>query len=228
LSEEIAERDMNVLDLFSADLEPVLNAWIRKFSSLEDMFSAVPQLYARLTSQTIEGIVEEAALLLGPLHISKGAVIHAQAIIHGPCIVGPDAVIDSHTEIRSGFIGSKCVIGHSVSIIRSMVMNNTSIGAGAFIRNSLIGFGSVVGPGAAIGLVEVERGSGVSSQDSSTLGAVLGDYAVVGGNSTVTSGTVIGSHTIVGEGVLASGIYESNQTVRLIPALNIKARHDHS
>jgi NDP-sugar pyrophosphorylase family protein len=219
---------MNVVDLFSADLEPVLNAWIRKFTSLDDLFSAIPELYAKLTSQAIEGTVEETVLLSGPVHISRGALVHAQAIIYGPCIVGPDAVINSHTEIRSGFIGSKCLIGHSTSIIQSMVMNNSSIGAGAYIRNSVIGFGSVVGPGAAIGTIEVERASAARWEDSSALGAVLGDRTVLGANSTVKSGTVIGSQTIVGEGVLASGIYESNQTIRLIPALDIKARHEHS
>jgi NDP-sugar pyrophosphorylase family protein len=219
---------MKVPDLFSADLEPVLNAWIRKFTSLEDLFWALPELYAKLTSQAIEGTVEETVLLSGPVHIGRGAIVHAQAIIHGPSIVGPNAVINSHTEIRSGFIGSQCVIGHGASIMQSMVMNNSNIGAGAFIRNSVIGFGSVVGPGAAIGPIEVERASTASSRSSSTLGAVLGDYSVVGTNSTIKSGTIIGPRTVVGEGVLASGIYESNQIVTLIPTLDIKARHDPS
>ena len=220
---------MKISDLFSAEVEPVLNEWMRKFTSLDDLFLAMPQLYAKLKSQKIEGTIEDGAVLSGPVHIGRGAVVHAQAIIHGPSIIGPDTVINSHTEIRSGsFIGSKCVIGHSCSIIQSMVMNNINIGAGAFIRNSVIGSGSVVGPGAALGPVEVERASTASSQTSSTLGAVLGDYAVVGANSTIKSGTIIGSRTIIGEGVLANGIYESNQTVTLIPALDIKPRHDHS
>lgn len=217
---------MKVSDLFSAELEPVLNEWIKKFTSLDDLFLAMPQLYARLISQSIEGTIEETALLSGPVHISSNAVVRAQAIIHGPSIVGPDTVINSHAEIQSGFIGSNCVIGHSASIIQSMVMNNTNIGAGAFIRNSVIGFAGVVGPGAAIGAVEAERASTESSQTSPTLGAVLGDYAVVGANSTIKSGTIIGSRTIVGEGVVASGIYEPNQSITLIPALDIKARYD--
>ena len=51
------------------------------------------------------------------------------------------------------------MIGHSCSIIQSIVMNNVNICAGAFIRNSVIGTGSVVGPGAALGAVVVERAS---------------------------------------------------------------------
>jgi acetyltransferase-like isoleucine patch superfamily enzyme len=53
---------------------------------------------------------------------------------------------------------------------------------------------------------------------------VLGDYAVVGANSSIKSGTVVGSRTIIGEGVLAHGIYESDQTVTLPQALEIKPR----
>lgn len=217
---------MKVSDLFSVEADPVLNEWMRKFTSLDELFLAMPELYAKLKSQTIQGIIEDGALIRGPVHIGRGAVVHPQAIVHGPSIVGPDTVINSHTEIQSGsFIGSKCVIGHSCSIIQSMVMNNANICAGAFIRNSVIGTGSIVGPGAALGAVEVEQAPGASSQTASKLGAVLGDYAVVGANSTLKPGTVIGSRTIIGEGVLAKGIYESNQTVMLRPTLDIKPRH---
>ena len=224
---EIKGREMKVSDLFLEELEPVLNEWMRNFASLDDLFLAMPQLYAKLESLSVDGIIEDGVVLSGAVHIGRGAVVHAQTIIHGPSIIGPDTIIDSHTEIQSGcFIGSKCVIGHSCSIVQSMVMNNTKIGAGAFIRNSMIGSGTVVGPGAALGSIEVERASTPTAHVSSTLGAVIGDCAVVGANSTIKSGTIIGSRTIVGEGVVASGIYESNQIVTLIPALDIKVRHD--
>jgi acetyltransferase-like isoleucine patch superfamily enzyme len=96
--------------------------------------------------------------------------------------------------------------------------------AGAFIRNSVLGFGSVVGPGAALGAEEVERALGLVSPTSSKVGVVLGDYAVVGANSSIRPGTVVGSCTIIGEGVLANGIYEPNQTVTLCQTLEIKLR----
>jgi NDP-sugar pyrophosphorylase family protein len=219
---------MKISDLFSAGVDPVLNEWMRKFTSLENLFLAMPELYAKLKSQIIQGSIEDGAFIGGPVHIARSAVVHPQAIVHGPSIVGPDTVINSHAEIQSGsFIGSNCVIGHSCSIIQSMIMNNANICAGAFIRNSVIGTGSIVGPGAALGAGEVERSPAPSSQTSSKLGAVLGDYAVVGANSILKPGTVIGSHTIIGEGVLADGIYESNQIVTLRPTLDIKLRHDH-
>jgi NDP-sugar pyrophosphorylase family protein len=217
--------DMKVSDLFSAEMEPDLDKWLGNFTSLDDLFSAIPQLYARLETQNIQGIVEDGAVIVGPVHIGIGSVVRGHAIIRGQAIVGNNTVVESHAEIRAGsFIGSKCVIGHGCSIIKSMIMSNVNISAGAVIRNSVIGFGSVVGSGAALGTDEIEGPLGSVSQNPSKLGAVLGDYAVVGANSSIKSGTVVGSRTIIGEGVLAQGIYDSNQTVTLTQALEIKPR----
>jgi len=216
---------MKVSDLFLAEMEPDLNDWVRKFDSLGDLFSAMPQLYANLRAQNIQGIVEDGAIIIGAVHIGVGSVVHAQTIIRGPAIVGNNTVIDSHAEIRAGsFIGSDCAIGHSCSIIESMVMGNVKVGAGAFIRNSVLGFGSVVGPGVALGAEEVDRSLDLVSETSSKIGVVLGDYAVVGANSSVKPGTIVGSRTILGEGVLAGGTYEPNQTVILRQILETKPR----
>jgi UDP-N-acetylglucosamine diphosphorylase / glucose-1-phosphate thymidylyltransferase / UDP-N-acetylgalactosamine diphosphorylase / glucosamine-1-phosphate N-acetyltransferase / galactosamine-1-phosphate N-acetyltransferase len=216
---------MKVSDLFSAEMEPALNKWLGEFKSLSDLFSAVPQLYARLETQSIQGIVEDGAVIVGPVHIGMGSVVHGQAIIRGPAVVGYNTVVESHSEIRAGtYIGSNCVIGHGCSIIKSMIMSKVNISAGAFIRNSVIGFGSIVGPGTALGTSEIEGPLGSVSHILPKLGAVLGDYAVVGANSSIKPGTVVGSRTIIGEGVVANGIYESNQTVTLSQALEIKTR----
>src|SRR5262249_39603367 len=138
---------------------------------------------------------------------------------------GNNTVIDSHVEIRAGsFVGSHCAIGHSCSIVKSMIMGNVNIGSGAFIRNSVLGFGSVVGPGATLGAEELERPLGLVSETSSKIGAVLGDYAVVGANSSVKPCTIVGSRTILGENVVASGTYDPNQTVTLCQTLVTKPR----
>ena len=83
-------------------MEPDLKDWVRKFASLGDLFSAMPQLYANLRAQNIQGIVEDGAVIIGAVHIGMGSVVHGQAIVRGPAIVGNNAVVDSHTEIRPG------------------------------------------------------------------------------------------------------------------------------
>ena len=204
---------MKVSDLFSAEMEPALNDWIRKFTSPKDLFAAIHELHAKLSSQNIQGIIEDGAVIIGPVHIGIGSVVRSQAIIRGPVIVGSDTIVNSHTEIQPGcFIGSKCVIGHGCSIIESMLMNNAVVWPAAFIRNSVIGFGSAVGPGAILGAERLKL-SNNASRTSSELGVVLGDYSAVGANSTLKPGTVVGSRTIIGEAALAEGLYDSDQTV---------------
>jgi len=46
---------MKVTDLFPSELEPVLTEWISNFCSLDELFVAIPQLYAKLKSPIIEG-----------------------------------------------------------------------------------------------------------------------------------------------------------------------------
>jgi NDP-sugar pyrophosphorylase family protein len=201
---------MKVSDLFSAEMEPALNDWLRRFSSPTDLFAGLHQLFAKLSAQNIQGTIEDGATIVGPVHIGEGSIVRTQAIIRGPVIVGGETIVNSHTEIEPGcFVGSKCVIGHGCSLIESMLMNNAIVCPGAFIRNSVIGFGGVVGPGAVLGAQRPDV-SGKQSAISRELGAMLGDYSAVGANSVLKTGTVLRSGVILGDGMVAEGLYETS------------------
>ena len=216
---------MQVSDLFSAPMEPALNDWIRQFSSLADLFAGMPQLYAKLESQDIEGTIEDGAVLVGPVCIGAGAVVQSLAIIRGPAIVGRDTVVGSHAEIQPGsFIGSKCMVGHGCSIAKSMVMNNVVIWPATFVRNSVIGFQGVVGPGAALGAARPEMMNRTLCT-STGFGVFLGDHSAVGANSTLLPGTIIGQRTIIGDGVLADGIYGPDQVISATQNLRVTPGH---
>jgi NDP-sugar pyrophosphorylase family protein len=201
---------MEVSELFLTEMEPSLNLWIRKFTSPRDLLAAIHQLHANLTSQNVQGVIEDGAVIIGPVHIGVGSLVRSQAIIRGPAVVGNDTVVGSHAEIEPGcFIGSKCVIGHGCSIIESMLMNNVVVSAGGFSRNSVLGFGSVIGPGAVLG---ADKPRSSNSALPTEVGVILGDYSAVGANSTLRPGTTVGFGTTIGEGVLAEGLYDSGQT----------------
>jgi bifunctional UDP-N-acetylglucosamine pyrophosphorylase/glucosamine-1-phosphate N-acetyltransferase len=216
---------MQVSDLFSAAMEPALNEWIRQFKSLADLFAGMPQLYAKLESQDIEGTIEDGAVLVGPVCIGAGSVVQSLAIIRGPAIVGRDTTVGSHAEIQPGsFIGSECMIGHGCSIIKSMLMNNVVIWPATIVRNSVIGFQDIVGPGAALGVARPEM-LNKTLCTSTGFGVFLGDHSAVGANSTLLPGTIIGQRTIIGDGVLADGIYGPDQVILATQNLQVTPRH---
>jgi hypothetical protein len=74
---------MKVSDLFSAEMEPSLNDWLRRFTSPTDLFAGMHQLFTNLSSQNIQGIIEEGATIIGPVHIGIASIVRSQAIIRG-------------------------------------------------------------------------------------------------------------------------------------------------
>jgi NDP-sugar pyrophosphorylase family protein len=190
---------MKVSELFSEDMDPPFKEWLKKFNSLDELFDARSQLYARLNSQNIEGSVEEGALIVGPVHLGSGSVVQSQAVIRGPVLIGNDSFIGTHVEIRPGtFIGSGCRIDHGCSIMESILLNSSTIGPSSFIRNSIIGFACSVGPGAIVGAEKPAVSSG-SLRRPSELGVTLGDHSAVAANSTVNPGTIVAPWLVIGE-----------------------------
>jgi len=188
------------------------------------LFTAIPQIFVTLKSQHILGTVEDGAVLIGPVHVGAGSVVQSLAVIRGPAIIGNDTVVNSHAEILPHcFIGSNCVVGHCCSIIGSMLMNNVVVWHAAFVRNSVIGFGCVVGPGAVLG---AEKAALLKNPLASTeIGVVLGDHTAIGAESILRPGTIIGRRTVVGESVLTEGTHGSDQIVTASQQLETKPRH---
>jgi bifunctional UDP-N-acetylglucosamine pyrophosphorylase/glucosamine-1-phosphate N-acetyltransferase len=199
---------MKLSDLFSAEMEAALMEWLSKFTSLEELLAARHQLFAKLSSQTIQGTIEDGASIIGPVHIGMGAVVRTQTIIRGPAIVGTDSVVESHTEIQPGcFIGSNCIVGHGCCVRESMLMNNVVVWPSAVIIDSILGFGSVVGPGAVLG-AKLQL-SWTLPRRPSEFGAALGDHAVVGANCTLKPGTILRPGVTIGDATLAEGLHET-------------------
>jgi NDP-sugar pyrophosphorylase family protein len=217
---------MKVSDLFHAQMEPALSEWIRQFSSPLDLFASIHILFERLKLQRVEGAVEDGAIIIGPVHVGAGSVVHSHATIRGPVIIGPRAVVNGHSEIGPAcYIGMQCIIGHGAYITESMLMNGVLVSPGAFVGRSVLGVGATVGPHAVIGHSELTPAAR-PFQSGSQLPTLLGDYSSVGASSTMNPGTVVGCRTSIGSGVVADGIYEANRSVTLTQKLEIQSSAD--
>lgn len=231
------ERDQEdiilVRNLFTGPLEAELAKWIQKFGSAIELLNALPQLFAKLDHQPIDGKVMENVSISGPVHIGSGSVIHSGVVIDGPVIIAENVSVRSHSHIRKGtYLGSKCVVGHSADIKASLCMNESKIQDGTFVGDSILGYAARIGSGAILANrkfnqseVKIRSGNGKEiSTGRKFMGAILGDYVRIGANAVLSPGTILGPHTWVGSGVVLHGTYGSDLFINVKQDLSVRKK----
>jgi len=159
---------------------------------------------------TIDGIMEEGAVIKGETTIKKGALIKAGAYIEGPAIVGENSVIGPNCYIRAhSAIGNNVKIGNAVEIKNSIIMDGTNVGHLSYVGDSVIGRDSNFGAGTITanlrhdnGDVSVTvKGKRVSS-GRRKLGAIIGDNVKTGIGTSISPGVVLHQGARTGIGVI--------------------------
>ncbi len=159
---------------------------------------------------TIDGIMEEGAVIKGETTIKKGALIKAGAYIEGPAIIGENSVIGPNCYIRAhSAIGNNVKIGNAVEIKNSIIMDGTNVGHLSYVGDSVIGRDSNFGAGTITanlrhdnGDVSVTvKGKRVSS-GRRKLGAIIGDNVKTGIGTSISPGVVLHQGARTGIGVI--------------------------
>lgn len=201
---------MEVNGLFSDEIEADLRTWLSGFGNLGDLYAGLPQLFAKLDAQQLHGTVEENVSIIGPAHVGARSHVRTGSLLLGPAIIAEDATISSSTEIGEfTYIGSGCKISHAACIRNSLILNGTVIGAGAYVRDSVIGTRCVVGPHACIG-VEPMNASGKGQLRSQFV--VMRSGARVGASAILELGAVLAEDAVVDHGTLVS--HQARSTTR--------------
>ena len=138
---------MDVEQLIDDTVEQQLQTWLRKFPNAVEVLKHIEDLFVG-QKMTVLGDVDEHVSISGPVHIGKGSKIHPFVTIQGPVIIGENVSIRSHSIIRShAYIGSKCVVGHSADVKRSICLNGAKMQCGIFVGDSILGCGARIGSG---------------------------------------------------------------------------------
>ena len=131
----------------------------------------------------------------GDVVIMPGVKIKPGVVIEGPVYIGKNSVIGPHAFIRRGtIIGENCEIGRA-EIKGSVLMNNVKAHHHCYVGDSVIGNDVNIGAGVVLANFKFE-GSDVIIDGKTAgkkFGAVLGDCASVGCNTTCAPGTLIGA-----------------------------------
>lgn len=115
--------------------EILTGKWIDT-GKMEDMLEA-NRLVLELVTRSVQGDVDEASRLVGPVVVAPGAVIR-NSHIRGPVVIG------DRTEIRDSFIGPFSAIDHDCRIVNSVVehsiiLEHSTVEDIERIEDSLIG-----------------------------------------------------------------------------------------
>jgi UDP-N-acetylglucosamine diphosphorylase/glucosamine-1-phosphate N-acetyltransferase len=165
-----------------------------------DILAANEALLPEIEHQIL-GLVEPGASLAGKISVGKGTIIRAGAYLVGPVLIGEDCDIGPNCYIRAGTcLGDRVRVGNAVEVKNSTIMSGTKIGHLSYVGDSVIGENCNFGAGTIVSNLRHDgravrsyiKGQPVDS-GRRKLGAVIGDDAKTGINTTIYPGTVIES-----------------------------------
>lgn len=135
----------------------------------------------------------------GPVVIAAGATVGANAVLKGPCYVGPHAMVMPLALIRAGTsIGPMCRVGGEVS--NSILLGYTNKSHEGFLGHSYLGKWVNLGSGTTTsnlkntyGPITVRIGSKHIDTGRMFLGALVGDHSKTAVLTRFSAGTYVGA-----------------------------------
>jgi len=156
------------------------------------------------------------------IFIGEGTIVHKSAEIIGPAIIGKNCTISYGAYLREYcLIGDNVMIGHTVEIKNSIILNDSACAHLNYIGDSIIGSGVNIGGGAIIANRRLDKKS-VMVKTSDTkidtqlnkMGAIIGDNSSIGANAVLNPGTVLGRNSLVYPLTSVNGYYAEGSHVK--------------
>lgn len=135
----------------------------------------------------------------GPIIIDDHACIQPFSHIEGPCYIGAHTTIESHSIIRSSFIGDHCKVGGEV--VSSVIQAYSNKQHAGYIGHTIMGEWVNLGAGSTVSNLNasyspVVASSGMTSttmpSDQLFLGAAIGDFVKTSVHTVLYGGSVVG------------------------------------
>jgi glucose-1-phosphate thymidylyltransferase len=167
-----------------------------------DLLKANSVVLGKIEEMKIIGSVEKGAVIIGDVAIGDNSVIRSGSYIVGPVIIGKNCSIGPNTTILpSTAVGDHCSISSLTEIENSIIMNDTRIGTGSYISNSIIGSNNIIGPHF---VTEVGKNLNIEMKGilhhADELGSVIGDNNIIRHSVLVRAGKMISSGCSVDSG----------------------------
>ncbi|MDZ5811823.1 bifunctional sugar-1-phosphate nucleotidylyltransferase/acetyltransferase [Halorubrum sp. AD140] len=147
------------------------------------------------------GTVEEGVHLHGPVLVEGGATVRSGAYVEGPVLIREGAEVGPNAYLRgSTVVGPGAHVGHSVEVKNSVLMADASVGHLSYVGDSVLGRDVNVGAGTNVANLRHDdanvrlrvKGESVDT-GRRKLGAIVGDAAKTGINTSLNAGVKLGA-----------------------------------
>lgn len=144
-------------------------------------------------SSSISGIIEKGVTMKGDISVGKDTTIYSGCYIVGPVIIGEGCEIGPNACIfPSTTIGKNSVIHPFSQVRNSVIMDDVHIGSNSFIKNSIIGRGTIIENNFSsidgTSTIEIEG----EFKKLEKIGVMIGEDCNIGSNVVVDPGKIIG------------------------------------
>lgn len=139
--------------------------------------------------------------------IHRTAIVEQHAVLKGPMIISEKVFIGAHAYLRGGvYVGQQTVIGPGTELKSSIVLHNTALAHFNFAGDSLIGSFVNMEAGSVIANHYNERKDKtifvvVNGQrmpvSTVKFGALVGDETRIGANAVLSPGTILSPGSVV-------------------------------
>lgn len=145
---------------------------------------------------TIHGYGEvKGAYVEGAVYLGEGATVGPNSYLRGPVSLGAGAKVGSGCEIKNSLLLPGAKAPHLSYVGDSVLGHGSNLGAGTQIANLKL----------TPGTIRVDWDGQRIDSGRRKLGAIVGDDAKTGVNSSLNPGTILGRDAIVGAGRAAFG-----------------------
>ena len=145
------------------------------------------------TPSSVSGVIEKGVTIKGDVSVGKDSIIHSGCYLVGPVLVGDGCEIGPNACIfPSTTLGNNSVVHPFSQVRNSVIMNDAHIGSNSYIKNSIIGRGSII----ENNFSSVDGSSTVEIEGEfkklENIGVFVGEDCNIGSNVVVEPGKIIG------------------------------------
>jgi len=171
---------------------------------------AANEVVLKNLGRSIDGDVEEGAVIKGNVVVEHGATVRSGAYVEGPAYISNEAVVGPNCYVRpSTSLGQGVKVGNAVEVKNSIIMEGSSIGHLSYVGDSVIGRKVNFGAGTITANLRHDdqpvkttvKGKRTSS-GRRKLGAIVGDNVKTGIGTSIAPGVVLHQGARTGIGVI--------------------------